>query len=119
MTTTTTGAQSLDKARAALTARLAKVQAQIAELTESAESIKDQLRELDPGDWTNAAGVPVLRVGAQRRFSQELALAFIPEDARRECLTVAYDDAKIKARLTPLQLDECMVEYGKRKLSLL
>lgn len=110
---------ALDKDHAAVAKRLAEVQARIAGLNVEVEDLKDRLRELEPGDWADTKGVPLVRITAQRRFSLDAAVALVPEGDRAACLSVEYDPDKVKGKLTQDQIDACMLEYGKRKVGLL
>lgn len=100
-------------------AKLAAVNARLAELTAEAEELKEQCRALAAGDWTDATGRPVLRLTPSRKFDHTAGLALVPEERRKECLTVVVDPVKVKSHLTPVQLDECMVESGKTKVVVL
>lgn len=111
--------QMIDDALGVVLARLAEVNAKIAELTAEAEVLKDDLRKLAPGDWTDATGRPVLRLTPTRKFDPARGMELIPDEVRSSCLTVTVDPSKVKQHLTPTQLDECMVEAGKPKVSLL
>lgn len=110
----------LDQSVANLCAKLADYASQIADLTAQAESLKAELRVMcAPGDYADPAGLPMLRITTQRRFDVDAAAALVPEDQRRECFSVAWDAAKVRGHLTPLQVEACMVESGKPKVALL
>jgi hypothetical protein len=116
MTTNTT---ELDVDTTRVLQRLAELNATIADLTAEAESLKAELRGLPAGDHT-IAGRPVLRIIASRRFdATAAATSRLDEDQRAKCLQVSYDAAAVKKYLTPIEVDEFMVENGKPKVVIL
>lgn len=101
---------------ARIVARLAELNARIAELGGEAEGLKAELRALPAGEY--AAGSSTFKIIPTRRFDPVAAMAAIPEAVRAECLTWQVDPAKVKAHLTPAQLETFMVESGKPKVVL-
>lgn len=109
----------LDTDTARLIAALAETNAQIAELNTRAEAIKAELRAaLPPGDH-NLDGRPALRIIPTRRFDAGAGLQLIPTERRPECIKIEPDAGKIKALLTPEQVEGLMVTAGKPKVVLL
>lgn len=107
---------NLDPKAAKAFTRLIELNAQITELSREADDLKAQLRTaLAAGDYT-IKGQPALRIQPQRRFDPESGYALIPEELKRECLSVSIDASKVKQHLTPAQLDTCMVESGQPKV---
>lgn len=106
---------------ATIVAQVAAISARVKELTEEAEALKAELRDrlTAPGDYTNAAGVPLVRIQPTRRFDTEAGVALLAGDERAACLAVRYDDVEVKKRLTELQIEQCMVVSGKAKVQVL
>lgn len=97
--------------------RLVDLQARIAELSGEAESLKAELRDsLVPGEYR--AGESTFKIIPTRKFSPDLATSILPPDVIKDCLRVELDPAKLKANLTPAQLEMCMVAAGKSKVVL-
>lgn len=96
----------------ALVSRLADVTARIAELTEEAEGIKATLRSYGAGQYDG------FKVTPGRRFNVEKAYALVPDNLKRDCLTVEIDPDAVKSHLTPAQRESCMDEHGKAKVTL-
>lgn len=94
--------------------RLVDLNAKIADLTAEAESLKAELRVLPAGEYD--AGGHSFKIIPTRRFDADAAMLLLPAEARPECLTVVADPVKIKRRLTPDQLETCMVEHGRPKV---
>lgn len=109
----------LDTDTARIVTRLVDLQAQIADLTSEAEGLKSELRNtLNPGDH-NINGAPALRIIPNRRFNVDFAAGLLGTEQRKECLVVTYDATKVKRHLTPVEVEECMVEAGKPKVVLI
>lgn len=98
--------------------RLAELQAMIADLTEQSEALKTELRSLPPADY-DINGTPALRVTATRRFNIDLAVQMLTTDQRASCIVANFDPSLVKQHLTPVQVEQAMVESGKPKVSVL
>lgn len=114
MTTTT----DLSPDYAQTLSRLVDLQAKIADYSSEAESLKAELRNLEPGDYT-LDGREALRIIPTRRFDAASAALRLPEDIRTKCLKVDYDAAEVRKHLTPVEVEEFMVASGKPKVTLL
>ena len=108
----------LDTDTANIVAKLADLQARIADLTGQAEALKAELRSLPPGDHT-IGGQPVLRIIPTRRFDPAKALELVPEPLRDQCYVRTLDAAAVKQYLAPALVETCMVESGKPKVAVL
>jgi hypothetical protein len=113
MTTT-----DLDVDTARIVAKLADLNAHIADLTSEAESLKAELRNLPAGDHL-INGRPALRIVPTRRFDAEKGLALLPVALRGDCYSTVLDAAKVKQFLAPALLETVMVEAGKPKVVVL
>jgi len=98
--------------------RLADIQAKVADLNGEAESLKAELRSLPPGDH-DINGRPALRIIPTRRFDSAKAAGLLSPSQRQDALVVSYDATKVKAHLTPTEVEEFMVDAGKSKIVLL
>lgn len=107
----------LDTDTARLVAHLADLQARVNDLNTEAESVKAELRRLNPGDYS-LNGKTVLRIIPTRRFDPTKALELVPEPLRPECYTTAPDATKIRQYLAPALQEQCMVVAGKPKVVL-
>ena len=107
----------LDTDTARLVARLAELQARVADLNTEAEAIKAELRALPPGDHL-IDGQVALRIVPSRRLDVSAAAALLSDEVRQACLKVDYDPAQVKRHLTPDQVDACMTVAGKPKVVL-
>lgn len=113
-----TTTHELDDNRRQLLARLAAINACIAEYESEAEAIKAELRSLPAGDYA-VNGTRALRIVPTRRFDVAKAAGLLDQAAREAALTVTWDAALVKKHLTQVEIDECMVEAGKPKVVLL
>lgn len=118
MTIQTEHPTELDMDRARILSRLVDLNATIADLTSEAEVLKAELRDLPPGDYA-VNGTPALRIISTRRFDAAAAAGLLSVEQRNAALIVSYDAAKIRAHLTPVEVDEFMVESGKAKVVVL
>lgn len=107
----------LDTDTANIVIQLADLQARIADLTSQAEALKAELRALPAGDH-EINGRAALRIIPTRRFDATAAAGLLTPQQRESALVVSYDAAKVKQHLTPVQVDEFMVEAGKPKVVL-
>jgi hypothetical protein len=108
----------LDTDTARIVAKLAELNAHIADLTSEAESLKAELRSLPAGDHI-IDGRPALRIVPTRRFDAAKGLELVPEPLRGECYVTTLDAAKVKSYLAPALQEMAMVEAGKPKVVLL
>lgn len=118
MTTSTESAIAADDIITQRVRDLADLQAEIAKLTAEAENIKAELRALTPGDYA-INGRTALRITPTRRFDPEKGAGLLSVQQREAALVVSYDAAKVKQHLTPVEVEECMVEVGKPKVQVL
>lgn len=118
MTTSTDSAIAADDIISQRVRDLADLQAEIAKLTAEAENIKAELRTLTPGDYA-IGGRTALRITPTRRFDATAAAGLLSVEQRKEALVVSYDAAKVKQHLTPVEVEEFMVESGKPKVQVL
>lgn len=109
---------NLDTDTTRLVQRLADIQANIADLNSDAEAIKAELRNLLPLGDHNINGRPALRLIPNRRFNVTAGAELLATEVRNDCLAVSYDPAKVRKHLTEIQIEDCMVEFGKPKLVL-
>lgn len=116
--TTTTQTHDLDTDRARILSRLVDINARVADLNSEAESLKAELRGLQPGDYL-LNGQPALRIIPTRRFDAAGAAARLTDEQRNAALVVTYDAAKVKQHLTAVEIDTFMVESGKPKVVVL
>lgn len=108
----------LDTDTARIIAKLAELNARIADLTTEAESLKAELRNLPAGDHL-VDGRPALRIVPTRKFDTEKALELVPEPLRPNCYSNVLDAAKVKEYLAPALVETVMVVSGKPKVVLL
>lgn len=109
---------ALDLDTARIVAKLADINARVADLTSEAEALKAELRNLPAGDHL-IDGRPAVRIVPNRRFDADKGLELVPEPLRGECYSTAVDAAKVKSYLAPALLEMAMVEVGKPKVVLL
>lgn len=97
--------------------RLVELTAKISDLQAEAEGLKAELRDsLLPGEYE--AGGSTFKIVPTRKFSPDLATSMVDPSVVQACLEVVINPAKLKANLTPVQLEECMVVSGKAKVVL-
>jgi hypothetical protein len=108
----------LDTDTTRLVAKLADIQARIADLSADAESIKAELRQLPPADYT-IDGRPALRITPTRRFDPTKGLEFVPEPLRGQCYSTVVDASKVREYLAPALVEMAMVDAGKPKVTVL
>lgn len=101
-----------------LVRKLAEIQSDIADKTFKAEEIKAELRSL-PADDYEVDGRPALRIIPTRRFDAAGASGLLSPEQRQAALVVSYDATKVKQHLTPVEVEEFMVEAGKAKVVVL
>lgn len=99
----------------ALVAELVGVQAQLAPLTERAEEIKDQLRELGKG--RHVEGAFTVSVVPNRRLSQDAVMAAYPVDTHAHFYKSVVNTDAVKALVEPAVYDAMLIEVGKAKIS--
>lgn len=91
---------------------------QIAELAAERDTIDDTLRERASqyGRYVHA-GQTLGALQPNRRFDVNLATQYLPVDQIADCLKPTdLDPAKVRRKLTPEQVEACMVEQGKPKI---
>lgn len=108
----------LDTDTARIVDALADLNARISDLTDQAEALKAELRQLPPADYL-IDGRPALRIIPTRRFDPARALELVPEPLREECYVRSLDAARVKKYLAPALVDTCMVDSGKPKVVVL
>lgn len=108
----------LDIGTARIVASLADLNAQIADLTERAEVLKAELRNLPPADY-DIDGRPALRIAPTRRFDPAKGLELVPEPLRANCYSEVVDAAKVRSYLAPALVEMAMVDAGKPKVTVL
>jgi hypothetical protein len=91
---------------------LADIQQRIAELTDHAEALKDQLRA-ELGRCTHQVGDRTLSITPTRRFDPHLAKAVIPNNLLPLCTATIVDGKRAKATLPPALYAACQVESDK------
>ena len=106
----------------ALLTQLATVQAAKADLTTREEDLKARVRAAlpDPNTYVVASAVGTVRVEVQRnrRFNPDAALPMLSDTDLAACTVSALDPKLVKARLTPMQLEDCMKTVGDHKIVL-
>lgn len=108
----------LDTDLARTLSRLVDVNAHIAELTAESESLKAELRILPTGDYA-VNDRPAVRIIPTRRFDAAKAAGLLSLEQREAALTVSFDAAKVKQHLTPVEVEEFMIEAGRPKVVVL
>lgn len=98
--------------------QLARLNATIDELRSEADEVKQQLRTLGAGTFT-LDGHKALRITETRVFDVDAAAQTLPEEHRLACLTVAYDAARVRAHLTPAQVEGFMKVNGLPRVTVL
>lgn len=118
MTTTEHQLTELDPTRVTMLTRLLDLNARIADLTTEADALKQELRNLQPGEYA-VNGQPAVRIARTRRFDPEKGLLLVPGPLHADCYSTVLDAAKVKKYLAPALLDTCMVEVGQPQVRVL
>lgn len=66
------------------------------------------------GKWNTslkAAGNARLKISRNRRFDTKIAEGLVTKKVIKECTVPTLDAKLLKNHLTPIQLEECMVDY--------
>lgn len=101
----------------ALAARALKADLKVKELTEAAKNIKIELKDaLEAAGMynpdTKAIGDVKFTISPNRFFDSAKAWASLSEEDQKATLVAKPDPALVKAHLTPIQLENFMVEYA-------
>lgn len=98
---------------------LATVQDRIKEMTERADTLKAQLRDLTQGTPDSyAAGALTVTISLNRRFNPQLAERILPDDVLALCRVSKVDSAAAREVLPPALYEQCMAPVGDVKVAL-
>lgn len=114
--TTPTHDVSHDQKVTAAVAQLTALQDAKAQIEAQESALKATLRDLLPTPGAYRCGELMVSIQANRRFNVDAAAAMLTDTDLAACTVTILDARRVKERLTPLQVEDCMKDIGDHKV---